>query len=230
MRQPYFRKSIKLMTRICNRIANGATLKRVCEGSAFPSLDSVRLWCRTDPEFKAMYQAACQQRSARAALRKSQGPPKPRVHDTYSLAVAEDFCDRIVSGAAVIELAEAPDMPSPRTIYNWLARHEEFSALYTAARELRGDILADEALRIADDDSKDFRPGGKDGAEMVPSVINIHRARVKIDTRKWRFASLAGHQGRGRRKESDETRPITLEEALLQLELEGEFDLPQAEE
>ena len=230
MRQPYSRKSIKLMTRICNRIANGATLQRVCEGEAFPNLNSVYAWCRADPEFKAMYEAACEKRASRKARKEAKGPPKPRVHDTYSLEVAERICDRIVAGAAVCELADAPDLPCVRTIYTWIDKHEEFRTLHNAACRVRADMLADEILRIADDDSRDLRPSGKDGAEMVPNVVRLHRARMEIDARKWRFASLAPKPGAGRRKESDEPRPITLEEALLQLELEGEFDLPQPEE
>ena len=230
MRQPYSHKSTKLMERICRRIAQGATLKRVCEGSAFPGVNTVFAWRRTDPEFKAMYEAACEQRATRAKLRKAQGPPKPQVHDTYSLGVAEEICDRIVAGAGISDLADAPDLPCLKTINNWRARHAEFQALYAAACELRGEILADETLRIADDESKDYRRGGKDGAEMVPSIVNIHRARVRIDTRKWRFGTLARKAGAWRKKDSDEPRPITLEEALLQLERPGDRDLPPTEE
>ncbi len=135
-----------------------------------------------------------------------------------------------MAGAAVCELADAPDLPCVRTIYTWIDKHEEFRTLHNAACRVRADMLADEILRIADDDSRDLRPSGKDGAEMVPNVVRLHRARMEIDARKWRFASLAPKPGAGRRKESDEPRPITLEEALLQLELEGEFDLPQPEE
>lgn len=60
------------------------------------------------------------------------------------------------------------------TIYRWLNRHEEFSKLYTRARESRADIMAEEIIEIAD------------------KADDANIARVQIDARKW----LAGKYNR----------------------------------
>jgi hypothetical protein len=50
--------SLGLATLICERIANGETLKAICAESEMPSQSSVFLWLSQNPEFSEMYARA----------------------------------------------------------------------------------------------------------------------------------------------------------------------------
>jgi hypothetical protein len=45
-------------------------------------------------------------------------------------------------------------MPERRTIYRWIAKHDEFRRQYSVACDERADLLFEECLTISDDDSR----------------------------------------------------------------------------
>ncbi len=50
--------SDEIANRICDRIANGESLNRICEDSALPSRETVRRWLRDLPDFCGKYARA----------------------------------------------------------------------------------------------------------------------------------------------------------------------------
>jgi hypothetical protein len=78
--------------------------------------------------------------------------------------------------------------PAPPSITEWRLKYESFSAQYARAKLAQADILAEDCLDIADDDSGDnlITENGK----KVANVEFMSRSRLRIDTRKWLASKL----------------------------------------
>ena len=91
----------------------------------------------------------------------------------YSKELAELICERILernkdgNPRSLRDVCKDNDMPSEKTVYKWLTAEVEFAKMYTGAREMRANMVADDTLEIAD-------------TEPDPQ-----KARVRIDARKW---------------------------------------------
>lgn len=59
-----------------------------------------------------------------------------------------------------------------RTVYDWLAKDDQFAADYARAREAGGHLIADDLLRIADSATDE----------------DVQSARLQVDVRKWLLA------------------------------------------
>jgi len=119
-------------------------------------------------------------------------PGKPGRPSDYSIETAQTICAEIAGGRSAREICRDPGMPSLRTIFTWLARHDEFRAMYTAAREAQADYLAEELLEIADDATNDWIQRRREDGTIV-TVLNgehVQRSRLRIDTRKFLLAKL----------------------------------------
>jgi hypothetical protein len=104
---------------------------------------------------------------------------------TFTDDLATAICERIALGESVRKICKGDDMPCPATIYNWLEEHEAFLEQYTRARARQAELMLDEILEIADDDSEDVdRVHG-----AMPVVVS--RAKLQIDARKWAMSKLA---------------------------------------
>jgi hypothetical protein len=88
---------------------------------------------------------------------------------------------------------EPKDMPAPATVYRWLAQKKDFRERYTRAREAQADLFFDQILEIADDATGDVKViPQKDGSTVTKiDHENVHRARLRVDARKWIVARLA---------------------------------------
>ena len=86
-------------------------------------------------------------------------------------------------------------MPARRTFLEAVQRNEEFYEMYTQARAIQAEVLADEMFDIARQDL------GNVDNKMANA--EVQRRRVHIDTLKWTFAKM---QQRGlRNKAEDQT-------------------------
>lgn len=92
---------------------------------------------------------------------------------TYSEAIADDICERIIDGGALYRICQTDGFPSEGTVYRWLEEHEGFREKYARARELQQDREADHIVVIADE------------------TEDPQKARLQIDARKWRASKLA---------------------------------------
>lgn len=91
----------------------------------------------------------------------------------FSPELAELICSRIASGMSLVAICKADDMPHRDTVRVWLAKSDEFAAMYARAREDQADYYADEILAVADDPE-----------------LDANDKRVRVDARKWVAAKL----------------------------------------
>ncbi len=104
-------------------------------------------------------------------------------------------------------------------ILRWLDEEDDFRTRYAAACENLADRLAAEVIAIADDASKDFKPGGKDGQDRVLDREALARAKLRIEARRWRAAKLAPHKyGDKTKAAARQTEPFHYEDILAALE------------
>lgn len=112
----------------------------------------------------------------------------------YNETIAALICERVATHTYGLNklCAMYDDLPSKFTVNLWRFRHPEFSAQYAQAKLMQADLLAEECLDIADDDSNDIKIG-PDGFEICNTEF-IARARLRVDTRKWLAAKLLPKQ------------------------------------
>lgn len=84
----------------------------------------------------------------------------------YNEQVAGEICRRLASGEPMARICRDDDMPGYTTVMRWEQDNEEFRQLSTRAKQNGTHFLADDALRIADDET-----------------IDTNRAKLMIDTR-----------------------------------------------
>src|SRR5262245_41588337 len=128
------------------------------------------------------------------AKRQPSGPPRGRGRPSeFSEAVAERLCEALAAGHSMRKACEPKDMPAPATVYRWLAQKKDFRERYARAREAQADLFFDQILEIADDATGDVKViPQKDGSTVTKiDHENVHRARLRVDARKWIVARLA---------------------------------------
>lgn len=96
----------------------------------------------------------------------------------YTHELAEHICELIAVGTPVDAFSEMDDVPSPSTVYKWLAEIDGFSEMYARARERYADQIAHEVITISDDADPTTMKG-------------IEHARTRMDARKWAAAKFA---------------------------------------
>jgi hypothetical protein len=84
----------------------------------------------------------------------------------YSDKLAEEICRRLGKGEPMARICDDDHMPSYNTIWRWENENAEFRELSARAKQNGTHFLADDTLRIADDDT-----------------IDTQRAKLMIDTR-----------------------------------------------
>lgn len=108
----------------------------------------------------------------------------------YTEEIAEQICELIATSSKGLNAIcrETEKLPAPSTVYKWLSEQPEFSEKYARAREMQADLLADEIIEIADDDSNDTvetKFGPKENSEWTS------RSKLRVDARKWKASKLA---------------------------------------
>jgi hypothetical protein len=104
----------------------------------------------------------------------------------YSDEIADKICAGIMAGYGLRKICSAEGFPAISTIFYWLLDKEHpFSEQYARAREVQAELLADELIELADDDSRDVS-----GELQMPNGVAVQRSRLKVDTRKWVASKL----------------------------------------
>lgn len=113
----------------------------------------------------------------------------------YTKELAELICERVATSTIGLArlCATYDDLPEKITINSWRKRYPEFSSQYAQSKLFQADLLAEECLEIADDDSFDTRVDAVSGNEVCNTEF-IARSRLRIDTRKWLAAKLLPKQ------------------------------------
>lgn len=92
----------------------------------------------------------------------------------YSEELADTICIRLAAGESLLKICEEDGMPTRTTIYAWLSEKEDFADKYARARNVGLDDMADDTIRLSDDNDAD-----------------VQRLKLRIDTRKWYLSKLA---------------------------------------
>lgn len=102
----------------------------------------------------------------------------------YNIDIAKQICLIIATSSKGISkiCRENKEFPCLDTIFEWLKVHNEFSELYTRAREMQADFLADEIIEISDHSDDDHTP--------FTGINVVNRDRLRIETRKWVASKL----------------------------------------
>lgn len=132
----------------------------------------------------------------------------------YTQEMGDYICELVAStGYGLLKLTKLyPELPDKVTINRWRHRVAEFRTQYALAKVEQADILAEECLEIADDDSYDIKLD-KDGNEICNTEF-IARARLRVDTRKWLASKLLPKQY-GQHSEEEQKDKKSLIEALI---------------
>lgn len=117
---------------------------------------------------------------------------KRRERAAYSLDVAADICDMLVSGKHPRQICDGQDGRPAHvsTMYWWLQQHSEFEDLYRRAWDWRVEQMCMEIIEIADDDSADMiTTGTGDEQKTTVNRANIARHKMKIENR-WKTLAV----------------------------------------
>ena len=96
--------------------------------------------------------------------------------------VPQDIAEQVVvwlaSGKTLRDFCRLPGMPHYSTIYDWLDKDDEFTQRFARARATGEDVISQECLSIADDDTRDVS-----GELEIPNGVAVQRDKLRIDTR-----------------------------------------------
>lgn len=133
----------------------------------------------------------------------------------YNETIAALICERVATSTLGLnKLCLAEDMPDKSTVNLWRYKHPAFSTQYAQAKMFQADLLAEECLEIADDDSRDSKINPETGEEYLNSEF-VARSRLRIDTRKWLAMKLLPKQyGESKKDESNAEDKSVLEKII----------------
>jgi len=99
---------------------------------------------------------------------------------TRTEEIVESILDQIGDGISLMSICRQEGMPKLRTVYGWIDGDADLSARFAGARKAGMDMLAQEALDIADDGTNDFTEG-KNGPML--DAEHVQRSKLRIETR-----------------------------------------------
>ena len=127
------------------------------------------------------------------------------VKTTYTKEIADSICEQLSVGVPLREICRQDGYPKWRTVYDWLAKDEEFATRFAHARDVGHEALAQECLDIADNAENDWMlRENKDGSESWQlNGEHVQRSKLRIETRlkllaKWnpkKYGDKVTHSG-----------------------------------
>lgn len=111
-------------------------------------------------------------------------PGKKPEERARQLEQMDAIVEGIGKGTPLAEICRRDDMPSLASVYRWQEEDADFARRVARAREAGYDIIATDALAIADDGTNDWMESnapGNDGYRV--NGEHIQRSRLRIDTR-----------------------------------------------
>lgn len=127
--------------------------------------------------------------------------PKTSTPRTYSEIIAARIFEGLSQGISLKVICQENGMPSQDRVLYWAQfpdeeARPEFAQRYLEARKIGWLLLGESILDIADDDSSDMvtrkvrdRQGNIQEV-VVDNPLNLQRAKLKIDTRKWLLSKV----------------------------------------
>lgn len=122
-------------------------------------------------------------------------PDKPGRPTAYTEENVLAVLLHIATGNSVNSLKDEEDLVSPRTVYLWLFKHEEFMQKYLEAQKIRSLALSEEIFDIADDGQNDWMEKVDKEGENIGWVVNgenVQRSRLRAQVRQWHLERING--------------------------------------
>lgn len=94
-------------------------------------------------------------------------------------AIVDDILARLSAGEPLAAICRTEGYPSTRTWYDWTEGDADLSARFARARDAGFDVIAQQALDIADDEPGTTPTGTVDGAEVMNRKLRIE-TRLKL--------------------------------------------------
>lgn len=118
--------------------------------------------------------------------RRAKNAPKPVGRPSkYTPEIVSTICARLSKGEPMARICDGGDMPAYRTVKDWMDedsdRGRSVSAQIARAREEGFDVIALEALGIADDGTRDYTKDAK--GRDIPDYDHIQRSKLRVETR-----------------------------------------------
>ena len=106
------------------------------------------------------------------AKKKPIGRPASRT-DAQVAATKKLICDQLSEGVSLREICRGKGMPAWRTVYDWMAADEAFTAAIARARDIGYDAIAEQSYELVDQEPE----RGPDG-KIDPSWVSHIKLRV----------------------------------------------------
>lgn len=140
-RRVYVRYSPELVARLCERLAAGEMLYRICREADMPTPEGLAKWMKDKPDVR---EAVTLARDAGGRPLGQRGPAS-----TYSEAVAGEIFERLCEGESLCAIGRDPTMPSISTIFRWRRRRADFEDAIQDGRQIQGEMFCDLGWEIA---------------------------------------------------------------------------------
>lgn len=114
-------------------------------------------------------------------MKKQPAKKKPGRPSKLTPLVLKRIVDGLSEGTPLTVICSGKDMPSDRTVRDWMDANPEVSAEIARAREAGFDRIALDALAIADNTTQDTILTDKGGE--IPNSEWISRSRLRVETR-----------------------------------------------
>lgn len=109
----------------------------------------------------------------------------------FDPTIADKICERIATGEPLRAICRDEGMPSKSQVYNWMDKSHadfvpEFAGRFARAREEGYDEIAQSAMDIADDDSRDWEPVRDADGQIIGVKVDgehVQRSKLRIETR-----------------------------------------------
>ena len=104
---------------------------------------------------------------------------------TFNQEDADTICAGLAEGHSLLSICEAMGLPYG-TAYQWEVDNPEHAKNSARAREIGCHLLAEQCIRIADDDTRDWEPVKDADGQVIDVKVNgehVQRAKLRIDTR-----------------------------------------------
>lgn len=138
-RKPYARWSAALGRRLCERLAQGELLYRICAEPGMPTPEGVAKWAKAKPEFGEALLAA-RRAGGRAGKR---GCPIG-----YSEEIGDEIFERLCEGQSLTEIGRDPTMPSLSTIFYWRRRVVAFEDAVQMGKQIQAERFCDRGTEL----------------------------------------------------------------------------------
>ncbi len=103
----------------------------------------------------------------------------------YTPELAEKICAEIMTGRSLRSICADTGMPNKSTVMRWLAKNDEFVALYTAAKAIQAEGFADELIELADTPQQGTKEVRKGKLREITTGDMIEHRKLQVSTRQW---------------------------------------------